>query len=300
MKTLKISLKFKRLLMVIPLLVFVASCELEESAPEAEKEAAISDELRLTLEAEQATYQGFPRVFKTLYGTRVEVVDFGDGNYALGDMILSKENFESELAGKGVWDRRKIKWPNKTILYRYSNNMPQATKNKVDNAANYITNNTDLNVRKWNNDNEGYVWVGYSESKGCSAEVGYKNKKFPGQKMNISLNCSQGTAIHEFLHVAGIIHEQNHWNRDAYVDVLFNNILTNKKSNYFKVSDADGYEISDVLDTNSIMMYGSNFFRTQEAKDNGWRSMRRVDGSTIIPNRSYMTTKDINIINAVY
>ncbi|MFD2565414.1 M12 family metallopeptidase [Aquimarina rubra] len=304
MKTLKILNVFKILFAVLPILLFVlVSCESDIQEQTVENEVQISEKLRLTLEAEQTDHQG-PMVSKVLFGTEVKVVSLGHGNYALGDMILTEENFDPKDgtdSSKGVWDRRVNKWPNRTILYRYSNNMPQATKDKVIYAANYITNNTDLTVRRWNsNDSAGYVWVGYSESSGCSAQLGYQNKKFPGQRMNLASGCSQGSAIHEFLHVAGIIHEQNHWNRDAYVDVLFGNILDDKEFNYFKVSDANGWEISDVLDTNSIMMYGSYFFRTQQAINNGWRSMRRVDGSTIIPNRSYMTTNDIRIINAVY
>ncbi len=304
MNALKFSNVWKILFTILPFVLFVfVSCESDIQEQTIENEVEINNELQITLEAEQVEYQG-PIVSKVLFGTEVKVVSIGDGNYALGDMILSEENFDSENSndiGKGVWDRRVNKWPNRTILYRYSDDMPQDTKDKVEYAADYITNNTDLTIRKWhNNDSEGYVWVGYSESSGCSAQLGYKNKKFPGQRMNLASGCSRGSAIHEFLHVAGIIHEQNHWNRDAYVEVLFNNILDDKEFNYFKVSDADGWEISDVLDTNSIMMYGSYFFRTQEAKDNGWRSMRRVDGSTIVPNRSYMTTNDKRIINAVY
>ncbi|WP_378176885.1 M12 family metallopeptidase [Aquimarina sp. SS2-1] len=304
MKTTKFWNASKVLFSVCPvLLFFLVSCESDIQEQTIENEVEISQELKLTLEAEQIEFQG-TKVSKILFGTEVKVISLGDGNYALGDMILTEENFDAKDGsdiGKGVWDRRVNKWPNRTILYRYSNNMPQATKDKVIYAANYITDNTDLTVRRWNsNDSAGYVWVGYSESSGCSAQLGYKNQKFPGQRMNLASGCSRGSAIHEFLHVAGIIHEQNHWNRDAYVQVLFSNILDDKEFNYFKVSDANGWEISDVLDTNSIMMYGSYFFRTQQAIDNGWRSMRRVDGSTIVPNRSYMTTNDIRIINAVY
>lgn len=287
-------------------LLALDSCESDKIEEQtAENEAVIIDaELKATLEAEQLEFQG-PVVSKQLFGTEIKVVSLEDGNYALGDMILSEENFDSDhdnnRQAKGVWDRRVTKWPNKTILYRYSAKMPKDTKDKVIYAANYITNNTDLTVREWkSSDDEGYVWIWYDDDKGCSAQLGYKNEKFPGQRMNLASGCSKGTAIHEFLHVAGIIHEQNHWNRDKYVDVLYSNILDSKESNYFKVSDSDGWEISDVLDTNSIMMYGSYFFRTEKAIKNKWRSMRKVDGTTIVPNRSYMTSKDKKIINAVY
>lgn len=303
MKTSIIVKIFTKLLIFLSFSFVLFSCELEEPEQVVEAGVDISNDLQLTLQAEQVVYEGFPRVSKVFFGSEMEVVDLGEGNYALGDILLTEKHFAQDAGGdtKGVWDRRKTKWPNSTILYRYSSNMPQQTKNKVNIAAAQISNRTNLTVRKWNsNDSEGYVWVGYDESKGCSAQLGYLNKKFPGQRMNIATSCSKGSVIHEFLHVAGIIHEQNHWNRDAYVEILFNNILDDKEFNYTKVSDADGLEISDVVDINSIMMYGSYFWRTQQAIDNGWRSMRKVDGSTIVPNRNYMTTNDIRVVNRIY
>ncbi|WP_124978919.1 M12 family metallopeptidase [Nonlabens xiamenensis] len=281
-------------------LVF-ASCQTEEKF---EDEIQQETELQITLLEEQSAFDSsLPRETVTLYGTEIEMIALGNGDFALGDMIFNQDYLDQSNAtlGKGVIDRRAGKWPNKTILYRYSNNMPQATKDKVNYAANYITNNTELTVRKWNsNDSAGYVWVGYVEDRGCSAQVGYLNQKFPGQRMNIAPGCSNGSTIHEFLHAAGVIHEQNHHNRDQYVEVLYQNIRDDVEFNYTKLSDANGYEISDVLDLNSIMMYGSYFWQTDAAKQNGWRTMRTVNGGTITPNRSYMTQKDINVINGWY
>ncbi|PQJ73108.1 M12 family metallopeptidase [Polaribacter butkevichii] len=298
-------MKILKNLSIFLTVLILASCQSEAGIETENLSESMTNELKLTLAAEQVTYdENLPKESKLLYGTKVEMIALGDGNYALGDMLFTDEDFAQSninAKGQGVWDRRGGKWPNSTLLYKYSASMPQATKNKVDNAAQYITNNTDLTVRKWvSTDTAGYVWVNYSNDSGCSAQIGYRNKKSPGQSMNIASNCSEGSTIHEFLHAAGIVHEQNHWNRDAYLTVLYNNIDDNKEFNYVKLSDANGWEISDVVDVNSIMMYGSYFWQTATAKANGWRTMKKKDGGTIVPNRSYMTTNDKAIINAVY
>lgn len=264
----------------------------------------ISEALRISLEEEQVTYKG-EKVLKNLFGMEVMVARLSDSTYALGDMIFSESNFNAtkkkKTANKGVLDRRVNRWPNNTILYKYDNAMPQITKNHVDFAATYITNNTNLTVRKWNSsDTGGFITVNYDDDNGCSAQVGYLNNNTSGQEMNLTVRCTQGAAIHEFLHAAGVVHEQTHWNRDSYITVMINNIRPDARHLYNKLPDADGWEYSHSVDTESIMMYGSYYNLTDAAKANGWRSMKRIDGTTIVPQRTIMTAGDIGVINGNY
>lgn len=264
---------------------------------------SISEALRISLEEEQAAYKG-KKVLKNLFGAEVMVVPLSDSTYVLGDMIFSESYFDDKkkkTSNKGVLDRRVNRWPNNTILYKYNSAMPQITKNHVDFAATYITDNTNLTVRKWtSSDTGGFITVNYNDNNGCSAQVGYLNNSTSGQEMNLTVRCTQGAAIHEFLHAAGVVHEQTHWNRDNYVTVMINNIRPEARHLYTILPDADGWEYSHSVDTESIMMYGSDYNRTDAAKANGWRSMKRIDGTSIIPQRTIMTAGDIGVINGNY
>ncbi|WP_298779792.1 M12 family metallopeptidase [uncultured Polaribacter sp.] len=265
---------------------------------EAINESLNKDLLEATLKAEQTMIEG-DIVEKSFLGSKIKVTSLGDGTYALGDMIFEEENFDTEDNQKGVVKNGVNFWPNRTILYRHSSSMSASAVSKIEKAAQYINNNTNLNVRKWTtSDPEGYVWISSIESRGCSAQVGYLAKRYPGQKMNIASGCNVGTTIHEFLHVAGVMHEQTHWNRDNYVNVYYSRITDSYEHNWNKITS--GWDMSLAIDFNSIMMYGSYYFQTAYARSNGLPTMTKKDGSIIVPNRSYMSTNDKRLVNHMY
>lgn len=292
----KKNLKIASLLLVVA--VVTNSCQNDENVSDFQQK----NELEKTLLAEQAGFgENLPTVKKMIHGVEIEMQDLGNNNYALGDMIFTQQYLDnSNSTSKSVIDRRKDKWPNRLITYKYSSAMPQATKDKINNAAAILTSDTDLTVRYHKStDTGGFITINYSEGS-CGAVVGYQNDKTAGQYMNIGSTCSQGSTVHEFLHAAGVMHEQNHWNRDASLTVYLDRIETSKRFNYTKLSNADGYEYRRSPDRNSIMMYGSTFFRTQAAINAGQASMLWKDGTEIIPNRTAMSAYDIAAINAWY
>ncbi|MFC5048358.1 M12 family metallopeptidase [Aquimarina hainanensis] len=294
----KNSKKLLRITFLLSLILFSCESDIEEGLLETGITSV--NELEATLAAEQLGFEG-PEVSKVLFGTKIKVVSLGEGNYALGDMILSEDDFDhGDKQNKGVWYKDK-KWPDNIIRYRHSSKMPKKTQEKIKSAAKHITDKTNLTIRKWDKTKDkdiGYVWISYKS--GCSAQVGYQAKKFPGQKMNISTSCSLGSTIHEFLHAAGVLHEQAHWNRDDYITVNWDNIIKNRQHNFKKYKKEELTTHSDAMDLNSIMMYGSTYFRTDKAKKEGKWSIETIDGKEIIPNRSYMTANDIDVINKVY
>ena len=280
----------------------------EENIPTAKEEMAL--DLQQTLKAEQVTYPNVNKhVKKSLFGKELEMLALTDGTFAMGDMVFTDEylNATNKAANKTVFDRRVRSWPSSTLIYWHASNLPQFMKNRIANAAREISNKTDLNVRFYRDGDPHYVHIRYAEDNGCSAQVGYlrdSSRSISSQRMTLGKNCSQGTVMHEFLHSAGIHHEQNHWNRDRYIQVWFQSIIDDKEFNYTKISDADGGEYRDVVDRNSIMMYGSLFWQTPQAKANNWMTMawKEPNGgfSQIIPNRSALSSGDIAALNWWY
>lgn len=279
--------------------VLFTACQNEDNDAQFQQ----NDDLEKSLAAEQVGFgDQFPIVKKVLYGTEIEMQDLGNGNFAIADMSFSQEYIDNSNSNieKAVYDRRQGKWPNRLITYKYDAAMPQATKDKINNAAAIISSSTDLTVRYHKStDTNGFIKINYSAGS-CSAQVGYQNNASSGQFMNIGSTCSQGSTVHEFLHAAGAVHEQNHWNRDNSVIVYLDRIEANARFNYTKLSNVDGYEYKTAPDRGSIMMYGSTFFRTQAAINAGQSSMLWNDGTQIIPNRTAMSQDDINAVNAWY
>ena len=66
------------------------------------------------------------------------------------------------------------------------------------------------------------------------------------------------TVVHEFIHAFGFHHEQVRPDRDNYVEIIYANILDDKKHNFniFTGSETFGVE----YDGKSVMHYKSNSF----------------------------------------
>ena len=69
---------------------------------------------------------------------------------------------------------------------------------------------------------------------------------------------NERTIIHEFIHAFGFHHEQTRPDRDNYVEIIYANILDDKKHNFniFTGSETFGVE----YDGKSVMHYKSNSF----------------------------------------
>lgn len=120
-----------------------------------------------------------------------------------------------------------------------------------------------------------------------------------GGKQNVNINSSVGSSgivIHEILHAAGFIHEQSRSDRDDFVTIISNNIVSGKEHNF----DKDIFsENRTSYDFNSIMHYDSNSFG---------KVVNGVKLNTIVPvnpnkrifQGSNLSNRDIVGINAVY
>ena len=66
------------------------------------------------------------------------------------------------------------------------------------------------------------------------------------------------TALHELVHAVGFYHEQNRWDRDNYITVLWNNIPQAHHFDFQK--QRDSYDFGVEYDYNSIMHYAPTHF----------------------------------------
>ena len=93
------------------------------------------------------------------------------------------------------------------------------------------------------------------------------------QRINAGPHCGAGGTVHEILHAAGFVHEHTRPDRDAFVSVIFSNILPDKAHNFTKRSTALNI---GPYDFGSIMHYPSNAFAYNPA----YPTITRIGGST--------------------
>lgn len=120
-----------------------------------------------------------------------------------------------------------------------------------------------------------------------------------GQVVLINDNCSIGPVIHEIGHSLGSWHEQSRCDRDNYVQILWNNVVSGRSDQFQKYCNgADDYW---VYDEGSIMHYRSNAF----GKPNGMGGELTTINS--LRNRNWMmgqrdslSTIDMYTLNHMY
>merc|ERR1712142_40789 len=103
-------------------------------------------------------------------------------------------------------------------------------------------------------DEENYVVV--QRGSGCNSYVGMIGG---AQVLNLDNGCwYSGVIIHEFLHAAGFFHEQSRPDRDQYVEIIWDNIITDKQNQYDIAHGTNTYGLP--YDPNSVMHYYNTGF----------------------------------------
>jgi hypothetical protein len=133
---------------------------------------------------------------------------------------------------------------------------------------------------------------------GCSSNVGKQGgRQFVTlTNSNLKYNCMlRGTIVHELLHAIGFWHMQSSSDRDEFVNIHYENIMEDSKSNYAKY---DSTRFGTEYDIRSIMHYGAFYFSknnkpTMEPKD------IKVPLKTM-GQREEMTSGDIRRLNMMY
>lgn len=140
-----------------------------------------------------------------------------------------------------------------------------------------------------------YIAIDNAQS-GCWSSVGRIGGE---QVVNLqSPGCvtKSGTVIHELLHAAGFLHEQNREERDKFVSIVDSNIRQGYEINFKKASPGETTGFGVGYDYGSVMHYSSKAFSkngqaTIQAKQSTKEQMGQREG---------FSKKDIEKINKMY
>lgn len=228
----------------------------------------------------------------------VEYVAIGDHAMFEGDIILgsvaemefirkSVENPDPNMANSVAITGSQFRWPDGVIAYRIDNSLPNQAR--VTSAIAHIEANTNLRFRVRNSETN---FVTFRPAAGCSSSVGMRGNE---QFVNLGTECSQGNAIHEICHTAGLWHEQSREDRDHFVRINATNILPVAIHN-FDQQITDGDDIGP-YDYGSIMHYPRNAFAINPSLD----TITPIpNAGTPIGQRTGLSAGDIAAINFLY
>ncbi|XP_037940555.1 zinc metalloproteinase nas-13-like [Teleopsis dalmanni] len=191
------------------------------------------------------------------------------------------------------------RWPNRTIVYKISQNYTNEERQTVRKALDFFNKNTCLNLREYSPSRDGsrrYLHFTRSDQY-CGTRVGYNPlTPFGPHDLTLTPKCLQMSGIiqHETMHAIGLFHEQSRTDRDEYVEINYDNIPRKFWPQFMKSSNAitSTYNIS--YDYNSMMHYSQFAFAidpnvpTILARD-GEKLINRTMGQIIEPSVADLT-----------
>nr|XP_054596786.1 meprin A subunit beta isoform X1 [Nothobranchius furzeri] len=116
---------------------------------------------------------------------------------------------------------------------------------------------TCIDFKPWNGE-ENYISI--FKGDGCFSSIG--NRRVGKQRLSIGTNCDRiATIEHEFLHALGFWHEQSRSDRDDYVQIMWDRILSGKEHNFNTYNDTTSSSLGVPYDYGSMMHYSKTAFR---------------------------------------
>ncbi len=290
----------KKVILLLPFLMLFISCSEEVM----EKESGITPAIANNDYDGAIEAYPFPGQLAEVYygGTKLPVEIYHGEDYIFeGDIRLPKEyisleeqkliyekNEEAPANTKSV-GRTLMRWTNSTVYYAVDPELPD--QERVFEAIAHWEARTNLKFVE-RTFQKNYIY--FEAGNGCSSFVGMQGGR---QEITLARGCSTGSTIHEIGHAVGLWHEQSRMDRDYYITILYENVEGGKEHNFSTYGDRkmDGAEFTEMLDFESIMLYGTHDF-----SKNGSPTIVKKDGSLYNVNRSRLSDGDVVGISKMY
>lgn len=153
-----------------------------------------------------------------------------DGNYyVLNDDIIVGHDFQTNYI-YGI-DKPTFKWPNAEIPVVFDQSLVDNEMMKmVCNALNTINRQLELSIVPRKNQKD-FVKIQFSSTiKGVGQS--FVGRQGGEQPLFLAKGANEATVLHEFLHAAGIYHEQSRNDRDGFIRILKENLLADTEHNF--------------------------------------------------------------------
>lgn len=219
--------------------------------------------------------------------------------------LLKINNHKSDIRsfGSTANDRRRSKrngvsrpaklWPGARIPYAISSHYSTHERALLARAVKQYHDKTCVRFVPRSTGEGDYLFIGKVD--GCFSEVGRTSGV---QVLSLDNGCMEySTIIHEIMHVVGFYHEHERWDRDAFIDILWQNIDRGALDQFGKVDLSKTSYYGQPYDYKSILHYDSLAF-----SKNGFPTMlpKKAGLASTIGNAKDFSEIDLAKINTMY
>uniref|UniRef100_A0A915CNY6 Metalloendopeptidase n=1 Tax=Ditylenchus dipsaci TaxID=166011 RepID=A0A915CNY6_9BILA len=175
-----------------------------------------------------------------------------EGDIAIPNIKKFMDQQTSGLARNSIRQQYR-KWPNNEIPYALSSQYGAYARSVIAKAMNeYHTKTCIRFVARDSRRHADYVYIHPDD--GCYSLVGRVGGRQP---LSLDSGCIQvGTIVHELMHSVGFFHEQSRYDRDAYIDILWPNVVNGADDQFEKYGVSVINQLNEPYDYSSIMHYG--------------------------------------------
>src|SRR5690606_23206778 len=122
------------------------------------------------------------------------------------------------------------------IHFWEANNIPvkievTEKKHRITKALKKFGQFTPVQFTEYNGEKD-YILIQSAEEEVCQSYLG---KKGGPQEIRLHEHCTSGQIIHELLHALGFVHEHNRADRDQYIHIHWENVLSSQKYQFQKL-----------------------------------------------------------------
>ncbi|GMS89775.1 hypothetical protein PENTCL1PPCAC_11950, partial [Pristionchus entomophagus] len=209
-------------------------------------------------------------------------------------------SFRSDIRGP-IANRRRHKrngvsriaklWPNGKIPYAISPHYSSHERALLARAVKAYHEKTCIRFVPRTAGETDYLFIGKVD--GCFSEVGRTSGV---QVLSLDNGCMEyATIIHEMMHVVGFYHEHERWDRDSFIDIIWQNIDKGALDQFGKVDLSKTSYYGQSYDYKSILHYDSLAF-----SKNGFPTMLPKARASTIGNAKDFSDVDLAKINRMY
>ena len=215
-----------------------------------------------------------------------------EGDIVLGDAETIAAAQRAQTQGLSVKFTAAL-WPNGIVPYQVSEQILHSKLyDRIMQAIEHWNTYTPIQMIARTADNQHLYedYVEFTLGLSCSSYIGRRGRR---QFIWVTDDCKAGNILHEIGHTVGLLHEHVRSDRDAYIEVLWENIEPGKDHNFIQQLNFSN-DLSE-YDYQSIMHYGERFF-----SKNGQPTLQPLANDVRIGQRETLSQGDIQTVAEMY